>query len=112
MVQGRKSWLCSWKVYVFFDVGRDHEHSMNIAPADRAGEIGDLKQLDPFLLLRLGEALLQKLPHLVKTDVIECRSENTADDADHHAPCCHIKIGDLDHQPNGFCALAFPGRRK
>ena len=24
MVQGRKSWLCSWKVYVFFDVGRDH----------------------------------------------------------------------------------------
>lgn len=31
MMQGRKSWLSSWKVYVFFDVGRDHEHSMNMA---------------------------------------------------------------------------------
>ena len=30
-MQGRKSWLSSWKVYVFFDVGRDHEHSMNMA---------------------------------------------------------------------------------
>ena len=33
MVQGRKSWLCLWKVYVFFDVGRDHEHSIFIARA-------------------------------------------------------------------------------
>ena len=89
-----------------------HEHSMDIAPADRAGEIGDLKQLDPFLLLRLGEMHLQELPHLVKTDVIERRSKNTADDADYHAPCCHIKIGDLAHQPDGFRALGFPGRRK
>ena len=88
------------------------KHSMDIAPADRAGEIGDLKQLDPLLLLRLGTVPLQELPHLVKSYVIERRPENTADNADHHAPCGHIEIGDFDHQSDGFRALGFPGRRK
>jgi len=88
------------------------KHSMDIAPADCAGKIGDLKQLDPFLLLRLGEMHLQELPHLVKSYVIERRANHAADNTDHHAPCGHIEIGDLDHQPDGFRALGFPGRRK